>query len=154
MENDAIVLERHLHQPLHVDTEGLLLLLHAREGLSLGSVSVGGRIEEVRGGLLAALSCLANQTPERGLELQVFSLMVDTEEDGLALTQLLGVFGDWTVGHLELFGQVGQETWQGLAMAVGRGRVCGSVTTNNQINRRGAREDRRRGWDCYSLGPG
>ena len=145
---DAIVLERHLHQPLHVDAEGLLLLLHAREGLSLGSVSVGGRNEEVRGGLLAALSCLANQTPERGLELQVFSLMVDTEEDGLALTQLLGGCGDWTVGHLELFGQVGQETWQGLAMAVGRGRVCGSVTTNNQIIRRGAREDLRRVWDC------
>ena len=78
MGKDAIVLERHLHQPLHVDAEGLLLLLHAREGLSLGSVSVGGRNEEVRGGLLLALSCLANQTPERGLELQVFSLTVDT----------------------------------------------------------------------------
>ena len=147
MGDGAIVLEGPLHQPIHVDTEGVLLLLRAREGLTLVSVGVGMN-EFVGRGLLAALSSLATKTPERGLELQVFSLMVDTEEDGLALTQLLGGCGDWTVGHLELFGQVGQETWQGLAMAVGRGRVCGSVTTNNQVIRRGTREDLRRVWDC------
>ena len=143
----AIVLEGPLQQPIHVDTEGVLLLLRAREGLTLVSVTVGTN-EFVEGGLLAALSSLATKTPERGLELRVFFLMADTEEDGMDLAQLLGVCGDWTVGYLQLFEQVGQETWQGLAIAVGRGRVCGSVTTDNQVIRRGAREDLRSVWDC------
>ena len=72
-----------------MDTEGVLLLLHAREGLALVSVGVGINEEFVGGGLLAALSSLATKTPERGLELQVFCLMAVTEEDGLALAQLL-----------------------------------------------------------------
>ena len=144
---DAIVLERHLHQPLHVDAEGVLLLLHAREGLSLGSVSVGSRNEEVRGGLLAALSCLANQTPGRGLDLQVLSLKAVTEEDGLALAQLLAVCGDWAVGDLYLSGQVGQEAWQGLAMAAGRGKVK-TVIVDREVIKRGAREDLRGAWEC------
>ena len=147
MGDGAIVLEGPLHQPIHVDTEGVLLLLRAREGLTLVSVGVGMN-EFVGGGLLAALSSLATKTPERGLELQVFSLVAVTEEDGLALAQLLVGCGDWTVGYLSLYGQVGQEAWQGLAMAVGRGRVCGTVSTINQVIRRGAREDLRRVWDC------
>ena len=42
---------------------------------------------------------------------------------------------------------MGQEAWQGLAMS-GREKVCGTVTTHNQVIRRGAREDLRRVWDC------
>ena len=146
MGEDAIILERHLHQPLHVDAEGVLLLFHAREGLALRSVSVGSRNEEVRGGLLAALSCPAKQTPGRGLDLQVLSLKAVTE-NGLALAQLLAVCGDWTVGDLYLSGQVGQEAWQGLAMAAGRGKVK-TVIVDREVIKRGAREDLRGAWEC------
>ena len=147
MGEDAIILERPLHQPLHVDTEGLLLLLHAREGHALVSASVDFR-KEVEGGLLAALSSLATQTPWRRLELQVFSLKAVKEEDGLALAQLLAVCGDWTVGDLYMSGQVGQEAWQGLAMAAGRGNVCGTVI----VDRPGGYQERGEGGPEGGLG--
>jgi hypothetical protein len=105
---ETILLERPLRQPLAVDGEGALLLLHARKGLLLRSVRLGmGSGKVVAGALLEALSCLATQTPGRKLELEVFSLEADTEEDGLALDQLLAACGAWSVENLSLAGRGG-----------------------------------------------
>ena len=61
---ETVVLERLHQEAISVDTEGLLLLLAAREDLVLRRVSLGmwsGKL--VGGALLAALSCLAPQAP-------------------------------------------------------------------------------------------
>ena len=116
---EEFVLERLPQQPLLVDDEGVLLLLHAREGLVLKTVRLGF-MKEVGGDLLAALSSFAAQTPGREVKLEVYDLRAVTEEDGRALAQLLATCGDWRVRFLYLQGQVGQEAWQGLAEAAGR----------------------------------
>ena len=145
--DDAIVLERPLHHLLHVDVKGLLLLLHVREGLALRSVRLGYMQEEVGGGLLAALSRLAAQSPGRGLQLSVTTLKAVTEEDGLALAQLLDNCGVWRVGRLSLHGQVGQDAWQGLSRAAGRGKKVRDILVDKEVIKRGAREDLRKAWD-------
>ena len=81
---EAVRLDRPGLQPLHVDREVVLLLLHAREGLVLGSVRLGGG--RLTGALLMALSSLARG---RGVELEVGRIHLNTEEEGLALTRLL-----------------------------------------------------------------
>ena len=124
MGDGAIVLEGPLQQPIHVDTEGVLLLLRAREGLTLGSVTVGMN-EFVEGGLLAALSSLATKTPERGLELWVFSLMADTEEDGMALTQLLGSVGTGLWATSNCLSRWGRRPGRGLTWLLAGGGSMG-----------------------------
>ena len=82
-QGETVRLDRPGLQPLRVDREGGLLLLHAREGLLLGSVRLGGGLT---GALLMALSSLARG---RGVELEVGRIHLNTEEEGLALTRLL-----------------------------------------------------------------
>ena len=118
---EEVVLERLPQQPLLVDAEGVLLLLQAREGLVLKTVRLH-RLE-LGGDLLAALSSFAAQTPGREVELEVHTLCAVTEEDGCALAQLLATCGKWFVLYIYLEGQVGQEAWQGLAGAAGRGHL-------------------------------
>ena len=141
------MLERLPQKPLLVDSEGVLLLLHAREGLVLKTVRLGWG-KEVGGDLLAALSSLAAQTPGRELKLDVDNLRAVTEEDGRALAQLLATCEDWWwVSNLYLCGQVGQEAWQGLAGAASRGKLCISrMHVDREVLRRGAREELRGAW--------
>ena len=152
---ETILMERPFHHhPIRVDVEGALLLLHAREGLLLRSVKLGmGSGKVVGGAVLEALSCLAAQTPGRRLELEVFSLELEQEEDGLALDQLLASCGAWSVENLSLAGEVGEEAWQGLARAAARGKVF-VVNVWKEIIERGASEDLRKVWDCTKVGWG
>ena len=145
---EEFVLERLPQQPLHVDAEGVLLLLHAREGLVLKTVTC--LEEEVGGDLLAALSSFAAQTPGSEVKLDVYDLIAVTEEDGRALAQLLATCGEWRVWDLSLLGQVGQKAWQVLAGAAGRQKYgILNVRVDREVLRRGAREDLRGAWwDC------
>ena len=154
---EEVVLERLPQQPLHVDAEGVLLLLHAREGLVLKTVRLGWA-KEVGGDLLAALSSFAAQTPGREVKLELGKLIAVTKEDGRALAQLLATCGEWSVVNLELQGEVGQEAWQGLAGVPSRGNRCRGhgicvVHVDREVARRGAREDLRGAWwDCTREG--
>ena len=144
----TVRLDRPGLQPLHVDEEGVLLLLHAREGLLLGSVRLGDG--PLTGALLMALSSLASG---RGVELEVDRIRCNTEEEGLALTHLLDCCMSWKVRLLYLRGQVGQGAWEGLARAADRGTV-GTVEVDRDVLRRGNIEDVKKVWECTELGNG
>ena len=143
----TVRLDRPGLQPLHVDEEGVLLLLHAREGLLLASVRLGGGLT---GALLMALSSLASG---RGVELEVEDILCITEEEGLDLTHLLDCCMSWKVWFLHLRGQVGQGAWEGLARAADRGTVR-SVGVDRNVLRRGKIEDVKKVWECKDLGDG
>ena len=93
---DIVRLDRPGLQPLYVDREGVLLLLHAREGLLLGRFRLGDFGGILRGALLLALSSLASG---RGVELEVNYILCYTEEEGLALNHLLDCCMSWKVGN-------------------------------------------------------
>ena len=151
---ETIVLERFHQETISVDTEGLLLLLAAREDLALSRVSLGmwsGKL--VGGALLAALSCLAAQTPGRRLQLEVFFLECAREEEGLALAKLLESCAAWSVENLSLAGQVGKLAWQGLARAADRGKIF-VVNVEREVIEASEVEDLRRVWGCTEVGWG
>ena len=58
---------------------------------------------------------------ERKLELEAYFIKASTEEEGLALTNLLAGCLSWKVRILVLSGQVGQAAWEGVARALSAG---------------------------------
>ena len=111
---ETVRLDRPGLQPLHVDRGGVMLLLHAREGLLPSCVKLRG----LTGALLTSLSSLAS---ERRVELEVGYIKCSTEEESLAMTNLLDCCLSWKVMKLRLTGEVGQGAWEGVARAADRG---------------------------------
>ena len=151
---DTIQLDRPGLQPLHVNSGGVMLLLHVREGLLLSRVKLsddGSWRLGLRGALLAGLSSLARG---RGVELEGFDIKCSTKEEGLALTHLLECFLSWKVRELRLTGEVGQGIWEGLARAADRGTLSSVFLVDRNILKKGSKEDMRKVWDGVELGIG
>ena len=64
--------------------------------------------------------------------------MCSTEEEGRALAGLLERCSFWKLEVLKLEGDVGRETWEGMARAAGRGKVE-QVNTRWEVVQRGRR---------------
>ena len=147
---DTIQLDRPGLQPLHVNSGGVMLLLHVREGLLLNHIKlryVDSWCLGLTGALLTGLSSLASG---RGVELVVFDIECSTEEEGLALIHLLDCCLSWKVRDLRLTGEVGQGIWEGLARAADRGTL-NRVQVDRNILKKGSKEDVRKVWDSVKL---
>ena len=73
-------------------------------------------------------------------------MKASTEEEGLALTNLLAGCLSWKVRVLILSGQVGQDAWEGVARAADRGLVS-RLQVDRNILKSGTMEDARRIYD-------
>ena len=137
--------------------------LHSVSGLGLQLLALTDReearhtVHEVKiGGDISPSLMLSLASLQRD---QITALVVEggvkctTEEEGSALVSLLECSTTWKVWRLDLSGEVGELTWEGLGREVARVNL-GLVSANREVVRRGRREDLRAVWQPTGLGWG
>ena len=137
--------------------------LHSVSAMGLELLALTGRdgarhlLHKVRVGYIhpSLLLSLASLKREQISELHGLDVHCTTDEAGRALVSLLEKSSTWRVDFLNLAGEVGGQTWEGLAREVARGRLVGGIGkgrgggiyTSREVVRRGRREDLRTVWD-------
>ena len=127
--------------------------LHSVSGLGLELLALSDRegarhtVRKIKMGRISPslLLSLASLQRDQVTELEGDSVRCNTEEEGSALVSLLESSTTWKVGMLQLSGEVGGQTWEGLGREVARGTL-GVVMATREVVRSGRREDLRAVW--------
>ena len=95
-------------------------------------------VAEISPSLLLPLASLER---EQMTELVVGDVSCTTEEEGRALVSLMERCTTWTVALVDLSGEVGGQTWEGLVREVAEVGRLGRVRAGREVVGRGRRED-------------